>query len=280
MNIKRWLPFLLLLSILGGGVYWLTIDKGEGSEPNPEIKLSDELAQMIYAIDSVDLNQSDVFGDVKAMLDSVETSNLRKIEKDQLTEKLGERAVELFDQLFNAWVDSGFGSAPPEAEYTELRNIVDQLGLEPGAITELQRELPKYSKAIVLYKLHFLPGDPNALNARLNRMRKGRYKPQSYENLLSTFNSQADLLEGLEPVRLARKQIEWQRQCHALVDVHLRELKEASTISSYYYSKHELPTSMNVQKNFTCGARTYRISDFDYYFKQGRDLNFWRKAIW
>ena len=110
MNIKRWLPFLLLLSILGGGVYWLTMDKGEEQKPDPEFKHSDELAQMINAIDSVELNPSNVFGDVKALLDSVQTSNLDPIEKDQFTEKLGKKAVELFDQRFNAWVGSGFGS--------------------------------------------------------------------------------------------------------------------------------------------------------------------------
>jgi len=280
MNIKRWLPFLLLLSILGGGVFWLTIDKGEGQKPVSTLKTSATLTRMFNAIDSVELYPSNAFESVEALLDSVQTSNLDPIEKDQLTEKLGEKAVKLFDQRFNVWVSSGFGSVPPEAEYTELRNMIGHLGLKSNAIVDLQREFPKYANAIVLYKLYFLPGDPNAINARLNRMRKGRYKPQSYEDFLRTYNLQADLLEGLQPVRRARNQIEWQRQCHELVGDHLRELKDASTISNYYYSKHELPLSINVQKNFTCGARTYRISDFDYYFNQGRDLNFWREALW
>ena len=278
MIIKRWLPFLLLLTILGGGVYWLTMN--EGKNPVSPLKASDELAQIFNSIASLKLNPSNVFGDVNALLDSVETSKLNQMERIQLIEKLGEKAVKLFDQRFNVWVSSGFGSVPPEAEYTELRNMIGHLGLKSNAIVDLQREFPKYANAIVLYKLYFLPGDPNAINARLNRMRKGRYKPQSYEDFLRTYNLQADLLDGLQPVRRARNQIEWQRQCHELVGDHLRELKDASTISNYYYSKHELPLSINVQKNFTCGARTYRISDFDYYFNQGRDLNFWREALW
>ena len=278
MIIKRWLPFLLLLTILGGGVYWLTMN--EGKNPVSPLKASDELAQIFNSIASLKLNPSNVFGDVNALLDSVETSKLSQMERIQLIEKLGEKAVKLFDQRFNVWVSSGFGSVPPEAEYTELRNMIGHLGLKSNAIVDLQREFPKYANAIVLYKLYFLPGDPNAINARLNRMRKGRYKPQSYEDFLRTYNLQADLLDGLQPVRRARNQIEWQRQCHELVGDHLRELKDASTISNYYYSKHELPLSINVQKNFTCGARTYRISDFDYYFNQGRDLNFWREALW
>ena len=280
MNIKRWLPFLLLLSILGGGVYWLTMDKGEEPEPDPEIKFSDEMAQIINAIDSVELNPSNVFGDVKALLDSVEASNLELIQKNQLTEKLGKKAVELFDQRFNAWVGSGFGSAPPEAEYTELRHMVGQFDFEPLFLSELQREFPRYAKAIVLYKLYFQSGAPDELITRLNRMRKRVYNPQRYQDLLITFNSHTNLLDGLDPVRRARNQIERQRQCHELVDDHLRDLKDASTISTYYYGKHELPPSVNVQTNFTCGARTYSIVDFDYYFKQGRDLNFWRQAIW
>ena len=280
MNIKRWLPFLLLLSILGGGVYWLTMDKGEGQKPDPEIRLSDELARMINAIDSVELHPSNAFESVEALLDSVQKSNLDPIEKDQLTEKLGKKAVELFDQRFNAWVGSGFGSVPPELEYTELRNMVNQFDLKPPIMSELQREFPKYSKAFVLYKLYFQPGDPDELIVRLDRMRKRQYKPQRYQDMLTVFNSHTDLLDGLEPVHRARNQIEWQRQCHELVDQYYRELEDSSTISSYYYSKHELPPSVNVQKSFSCGVRTYRISDFDNYYQKGKDLNFWRQAIW
>ena len=280
MNIKRWLPFLLLLSILGGGVFWLTIDKGEGQKPVSTLKTSATLTRMFNAIDSVELYPSNAFESVEALLDSVQKSNLDPIEKDQLTEKLGKKAVELFDQRFNAWVGSGFGSVPPELEYTELRNMVDQLGLKYAGIGNLQREFPKYAQAVVLYKLYFQPGDPNELNARLNRMRNGKYDLQLYQDLLTVFNSHTDLLDGLEPVHRARNQIEWQRQCHELVDQYYRELEDSSTISSYYYSKHELPPSVNVQKSFSCGVRTYRISDFDNYYQKGKDLNFWRQAIW
>ena len=280
MNIKRWLPFLLLLSILGGGVYWLTMDKGEEREPDPEIKLSDEMAQMINAIDSVELNPSDVFGDVKALIDSVQTSNLDSMAKDQLIKKLGGKAVELFDQRFNVWVGSGFGSVPPEAEYIELRDMVGQFDFEPQIMTELQREFPKYAQAFVLYKLYFQPGAPDELIARLNRMRKGKYDLQRYQDLLTAFNSNTNLLDGLEPVRRAQSQIERQRQCHEEVEQHWSNLKDSSVINTDYYNKRELKPNMNVQNSFSCGARTYQISDFNYYYKRGRDLDFWKQAIW
>jgi len=280
MNIKRWLPFLLLLSILGGGVFWLTIDKGEGQKPVSTLKTSATLTRMFNAIDSVELYPSNAFESVEALLDSVQKSNLDPIEKDQLTEKLGKKAVELFDQRFNAWVGSGFGSVPPELEYTELRNMVDQLGLKYAGIGNLQREFPKYAQAVVLYKLYFQPGDPNELNARLNRMRNGKYDLQLYQDLLTVFNSHTDLLDGFEPVRRAQSQIEWQRQCHELVEQHWRSLKDSSVINTDYYNKHELNPSVIVQKSFLCGVRTYDISDFRYYYKRGRDLDFWKQAIW
>ena len=72
MNIKRWLPFLLLLSILGGGVYWLTIDKGEGQKPVSTLKTSATLTRMFNAIDSVELYPSNAFESVEALLDSVQ----------------------------------------------------------------------------------------------------------------------------------------------------------------------------------------------------------------
>ena len=280
MNIKRWLPFLFLLSILGGGVYWLTMDKGDGHKPVSTLKTSATLTRMFNAIDSVELHPSNAFESVEALLDSVQTSNLDPIEKDQLTEKLGKKAVELFDKRFNAWVGSGLGTVSPEAEYTELRNMVGQFDFDPPIMTELQREFPKYAQAFVLYKLYFQPDDPNALSARLNRMRKGKYDLQRYQELLTAFNSNTNLLDGLEPVRRARNQIEWQRQCHELADRHYRELADSSIINAGYYGKHELHPNMNVQKSLTCGARTFRMSDFNYYYKQGRDLNFWKQAIW
>ena len=72
-------------------------------------------------------------------------------------------------------------------------------------MSELQREFPKYAQGFVLYKLYFQPDDPNELSARLNRMRKGKYDLQRYQDLLTVFNSHTDLLDGLEPVRRARK---------------------------------------------------------------------------
>ena len=280
MNVKRWLPFLLLLSILGGGVYWLTMDKGDGQKPVSTLKTSATLTRMFNAIDSLELNPSSAFESVEAMLDSVQTSNLDPIEKDQLTEKLGKKAVELFDQRFNAWVGSGFGAVPPEAEYIELRDLVGHLSLQPGVNSELQREFPKYAQAFVLYKLYFQPGAPDELIARLNRMRRGEYDLQRYQDLLTAFNSNTNLLDGLEPVRRARNQIEWQRQCHELAGRHYKELADSSIINAGYYGKHDLHPNVNVQKSFTCGVRTFRISDFNYYYKQGRDLNFWKQAIW
>jgi len=41
-----------------------------------------------------------------------------------------------------------------------------------------------------------------------------------------------------------------------------------------------LNPSVIVQKSFLCGVRTYDISDFRYYYKRGRDLDFWKQAIW
>ena len=280
MNIKRWLPFLLLLSILGGGVYWLTMDKGEGQKPVSTLKTSATLTRMFNAIDSVELYPSNAFESVEALLDSVQASDLDPIEKDQLTEKLGLKAVELFDLRFKAWAGAGFGSVPPEAEYTKLRNMVGQFDFEPPIMTELQREFPKYAQAFVLYKLYFQPDDPNALSARLNRMRKGKYDLQRYQELLTAFNSNTNLLDGLEPVRRAQSQIERQRQCHEVVEQHWSNLKDSSVINTDYYNKRELNPDVIVQKIFNCGIRTYQISDFNYYYKRGRDLDFWKQAIW
>jgi len=280
MNIKRWLPFFLLLSILGGGVYWLTMEEGEVVKPNSTLKTPATLTRMFNAIDSVELHPSNAFESVEALRDSVQRSNLDPIEKDQLTEKLGKKAVELFDKRFNAWVDSGFGFVPPEAEYTELRNMVGQFDFEPPIMTELQREFPKYAQAFVLYKLYFQPGAPNELIARLNRLRKGKYDLQRYQELLTAFNSNTNLLDGLEPVRRAQSQIERQRQCHEVVEQHWSNLKDSSVINTDYYNKRELNPDVIVQKNFNCGIRTYQISDFNYYYKRGRDLDFWKQAIW
>ena len=221
MIVKRWLPFLLLLTILGGGVYWLTMNDGQGKNPDSDYNASDELAQIFNSIASLKLNPSNVFGDVKALLDSVETSKLKQDEQIQLTEELGEKAVKLFDQRFNSWVSSGFGSVPPEEEYSELRFLVlDQLELHSDIRDRLQREFPKYAQAFVLYKLYFHTDSADALDTALNRMRKRQYKPQRYEDLLNTFNSHTGLLDELGPVRSARNQIEWQRQCHEVVDQH------------------------------------------------------------
>lgn len=281
MKIKHLLPFLLLLSILGGGVYWLIIKNGERKEPDLQLQPSDELVRIFNTIDSLKLNPLDNFGRVTALIDSIETSKLSQNEQDQMTEKLGEKAVALFHLHFLAWVSSGFGYIPPEVEFQELRVLVSEtLNLQSNTRVKLQTEFPMYAKAFVLYKLYFQPGSPNQLDVRLNRLRKLPYKPQRYEDLLNAFNSNSGLLDGLSPVKDARNEIEWQRQCHELVNQHYQELEESSIINTDHYNKYELPLNVNVQKNFTCGARSYGIYDFDYYHRQGRDLEIWKQAIW
>ena len=281
MSIKRWLPFLLLLTILGGGVYWLVLDEDHVDEVNSSLGASDELTQLFNAIDSLNLNPSNAFGGAKALLDSVLTSNLDPIQKDQLTEKLGKKSVNLFDQRFKAWESSGFVSVPPETEYKELRLFVlNRLELQTDSKQDLQQNFPVYAQAFVLFKLYFQPGSPDELNVRLNRMRKRPYKPQRYVDLLTDFNSHTGQLNELSPVRRAVNQIEWQRQCHELVDQQYRKLEDSSIPDTDNYNKNELPPNLNVQKSFKCAVRTYGISDFDYYYKQGRDLTFWKQAIW
>ena len=277
MKIQRLIPFLLLLALLGGGVYYIntqSIDPDLSDNGN-SVGADTAFVRLNGELSDLKKKDSTSFEDWEELGDRILSSNAEEQFKKQLSSALGVEAMNTWEKRFNTWTSSNFKAPPPLEDYNKLRTLLANHKLLSLHLTTLQ----PHAKAFSCYNTFFKPQAPKEISAKLKGLIKGEFKESRYSKLLNELTQGSKAISSLPPVLNAKARIQAQKKCHKQVKDHYKYL-EKNAITDLGYGKKILPTDISPKTTFTCGSRTWKIQDLNYYFSKGKDTSLWQSALW
>lgn len=274
MKFQRFLPFVLILALLGGAGYI--------ANENPEWFLDEHEVRVREAyevlVDSIESDLIHMKGDTSAWSELIAMSydvlaNDTLRQKTDFSFDISNTAWTNWSAAFDAWRASGKLSSPPNVRLNELELLLAEGQALAGKVNDIQQHRSTMNAGSRLFD-----EGPYGIVARTRRLMNKPWPDCNYDELSRDLEEWSDDFSENRQFKNAQYTLYNQRTCH--LEIHQQqELLLSVALVQPGDSRASLPRGFDFQRSFTCGT-TYVLEDFPHYFKQGRDLTQWETRLW
>ena len=281
MSAQRFVPFLIILGILGAVAFVLigTDEAQEGGEViNPvSIGACDQCIKMREDMDALIKKSASTVADWENLRGKVNSSDIEESQRETMLKDWASRAFQDWDNRFNRWTD---GAPKPSDHQEEIKALKATLSQADQLNSARLKALSEHSQAFKNFNWLTRTDFASNFESRRTALRKGAFNEEKYFGLDDKITEVCSSFLGRPEVTKAKTTLLNQRACHWQMHNHYNTLVSTRKVrTDLGHSDYSPSSSIRRIDLFQHGQDTYVASEFTYYYNQGK-LPEWENPVW